>query len=57
MFVTGKDNYTIEIWKYPFVNNELPPLTFSTEPNGVDVDQDRNWLLVADAGRRVGRGG
>ena len=53
LFVTGKANNVIEVWKYPFINNELTPLILSEGPNGVDVDQDRDWLLIGDARERA----
>jgi len=51
MFVTAKSNSLVEVWKYPFVNNELAPLvhdSFGRSPvNGVAVDQDTDLLYVA----------
>jgi len=51
MFVTAKDNSLIEVWKYPFVDNEQSPLVHSTfkgsQVNGVIVDQESNRLYVS----------
>ena len=51
MFVTAKSNQLVEIWKYPFVGNEQPPLTHSSfgtaQVNGVAVDQDTDLLYVS----------
>ena len=48
MFVTGKTNRVVEVWKYPFAGNELAPITFTTNINGVAVDQDTDRLYVSD---------
>lgn len=54
MFVTAKDNSLVEVWRYPFLNNELPPLidsTFGTaRVNGVIIDQETDLLYIAVAG-------
>jgi hypothetical protein len=51
MFVTAKKNSLVEVWKFPFANNEQPPMTHSTfsksNVNGVVVDQDTNLLYVS----------
>lgn len=51
MFVTSKDDNLVEVWKYPFIGNELTPITHSTfnnsQVNGVVVDQDADLLYVA----------
>ncbi|MEE9398189.1 MAG: hypothetical protein V3V31_14375 [Methylococcales bacterium] len=52
MFVTAKKNQLIEVWKYPFVNNQLRSITHSsfgkkTKVNGVAVDQKTNLLYVS----------
>ena len=49
MFVTGKANDTLEVWKYPFVGNELPPRLFPANINGVEVDQETDRLYVTDS--------
>ena len=49
MFVTGKANDTLEVWKYPFAGNELPPKLFPANINGVEVDQATDRLYVTDA--------
>ena len=51
MFVTAKGNQLVEVWKYPFQNNEQPPLTNTTfnnsQVNGLAIDQDTDKLYVA----------
>ena len=51
MFVTAKDNQLVEVWKYPFLNNEQTPLTHSTfensQVNGIAIDQDSNLLFIS----------
>ena len=53
MFVTGKKNSLVEVWKFPFVNNEQQPLRHATfdgsKVNGVVVDQESDLLYVAIA--------
>src|SRR6187549_764315 len=44
MFVTGKSNDRVEVWKYPFVGNELAPILFPANVNGVAVDQETDRL-------------
>jgi hypothetical protein len=39
MFVTGKGNNRVEVWKYPFAGSEQDPIRFSQNVNGVVVDQ------------------
>jgi len=48
MFVTAKGNKKVEVWKYPFQNNELDSLTFNNTPNGVVVDQKNDELLIGE---------
>ena len=48
MFVTGKDNDLVEVWQYPFVANELAPILFPANINGVGVDQETDLLYVSD---------
>ncbi|MBK7378755.1 MAG: phytase [Ignavibacteriales bacterium] len=51
MFVSAKGNQLVEVWKYPFVGNEMPPLTHATfsgsQVNGLAVDQESSRLYVA----------
>lgn len=51
MFVTAKDNQLVEVWKYPFKNNEQTPLTNSTfensQVNGIAIDQDSDLLYIS----------
>ena len=51
MFVSAKGNQLVEVWKYPFEGNELPPLTHSTfdnsQVNGLAVDNVENKLYVS----------
>jgi hypothetical protein len=51
MFVSAKDNELVEVWKYPFEGNELPPLTHSTfnnsQVNGLVIDQESDLLYVS----------
>jgi myo-inositol-hexaphosphate 3-phosphohydrolase len=53
MFVTGKNNDTLEVWKFPFAGNELAPLRFPSNINGVAVDQETDSLYVSDRTVRV----
>lgn len=46
LFVTAKGNDLIEVWRAPFTGGELGPLRFDRLPNGIDVDQIRDWLVV-----------
>ena len=48
MFVTGKNNDRLEVWRYPFAGNELPSLLFPANINGVAVDQATDLLYVSD---------
>ncbi|MDA7881494.1 phytase, partial [Akkermansiaceae bacterium] len=48
MFVTGKGNDVVEVWKFPFAGNELPGIGFPANVNGVAVDQETNLLYVTD---------
>ena len=51
MFVTGKKNSLVEVWKFPFINNEQTPLSHPTfegsNVNGVVVDQETDLLYVS----------
>ena len=49
LFVSGKSNNTIEKWTYPFTQRAPQVFDVTNSPNGLDVDQRRNWLLVGDA--------
>jgi hypothetical protein len=49
MFVTGKANDTLEVWKYPFQGTELSPRLFPANINGVEVDQETDRLYVSDS--------
>lgn len=53
LLVSGKGNDTIEIWKFPFENNQLTAIDRKSLPNGLDVDQDKKLLLVGDAEKKV----
>jgi hypothetical protein len=48
MFVTAKANDLVEVWKFPFQDRELPAVQFSTNVNGVVVDQETDRLYVSD---------
>ena len=48
MFVTAKGNDVVEVWKFPFENNELPAISFPANVNGVVVDQNTDTLYVSD---------
>jgi myo-inositol-hexaphosphate 3-phosphohydrolase len=48
MFVTAKGNDLVEVWKFPFENNELPSIRFDANVNGAVVDQDNDLLYVSD---------
>lgn len=53
LFTTAKGNQLVEVWQFPFENNEQPPLTHSsfgsqeTQVNGVVIDQDKDLLYVS----------
>jgi hypothetical protein len=52
LFVTSKGNQRVEVWRFPFVGNELPALVHpsfgsGTRVNGVAVDQDSDLLYVS----------
>jgi myo-inositol-hexaphosphate 3-phosphohydrolase len=51
LFVTAKENSLVEVWQFPFVSNEKPPLKHDTfgdsQVNGVAVDQDADLLFVS----------
>jgi myo-inositol-hexaphosphate 3-phosphohydrolase len=51
MFVTAKGNSLVEVWKYPFANNQQAPLlhnSFHNSPvNGVVVDQGTDLLYIS----------
>ncbi len=46
LLVSGKKNDTIEVWKYPFLDQEQKPLETKSSPNGLAIDQTTDWLLV-----------
>jgi myo-inositol-hexaphosphate 3-phosphohydrolase len=48
MFVTGKANDLVEVWKFPFQGSELPAVQFPANVNGVVVDQETDLLYVSD---------
>jgi hypothetical protein len=48
MLVTAKGNDLVEVWKYPFQGNEKSSLVFTSNINGVAVDQDTDLLYVTD---------
>lgn len=52
LFVTAKDNNLLEVWKSPFLGNELSPVEFSSTVNGVAVDQEMGLLYVTESGSR-----
>ena len=52
IFVTAKNNNLLEVWKYPFLGNELLPIEFSSSVNGVAVDQEMDLLYVSESGAR-----
>lgn len=63
MFVTGKDNNVVEVWKFPFQkkvwklivhNNELDHISVPHAVNGADVDQGLDKLFIS-GGARVSR--
>ncbi len=52
MFVTAKASQLVEVWQYPFENNEQEPLRHNsfgsgTRVNGVIFDQQQDLLYVA----------
>ena len=53
LFVTSKASQLVEIWRQPFVGNELTPLTHpsfaqgSSQVNGIAIDQLTDRLYVA----------
>lgn len=52
MFVTAKGNHLVEVWQYPFIDNERPELTHTSfideaDVNGVAVDQVGDRLYVS----------
>lgn len=53
LLVSAKGNDLVEVWKYPFLGTELPPLRLAPTPNGLDVDQDRDMLIVGDSQERI----
>jgi len=50
LFVSAKDNNLVEVWKYPFRDNEQPPLKPDMPVNAVAVDQVRAELYVMGGG-------
>jgi len=51
LFVSAKKNELIEIWKFPFTDNELSPLKVPEKINGLGIDHEKNWLLVGNLGK------
>ncbi len=52
MFVTSKENQLVEIWKYPFRDQEQPPIQGvfgSGKVNGIVMDQETDLLFVTQA--------
>lgn len=49
LLVSGKGNNVVEVWKYPFKGNEQSPLQRSSSPNGLAIDQKRDWLIIGDS--------
>jgi myo-inositol-hexaphosphate 3-phosphohydrolase len=53
ILVTAKQNSLVEVWKYPFWENEQKPITHpsfdKSKVNGIVVDQEANLLYVAIA--------
>ncbi len=52
MFVSAKKNQLVEVWKYPFLDNEQEPLrhtsfTAGARVNGLAMDQASDLLFVA----------
>jgi len=53
MFVTAKASQLVEVWQFPFIDNEQTPLTHTTfgtsgtRVNGVVVDQTNDLLYVS----------
>ena len=53
MFTTAKGNQLVEVWQFPFENNEQTPLTHpsfgpaGTRVNGIVVDQEKELLYVS----------
>ncbi len=46
LLVSGKSNDTIEIWQYPFRGNQQSAFETKSLPNGLEIDQTEDWLLV-----------
>jgi hypothetical protein len=52
MFVTAKQNNLVEVWKYPFTQNEQPSITgifAGGNVNGIVMDQTTDLLYVSQA--------
>ncbi len=51
IFVSAKENQTVEVWKFPFKDNEQAPMQrpeWTNGPvNGIAIDQDNDLLYVA----------
>ena len=51
VFVSANENQTIEIWKFPFRDNEQPPMRRADwangSVNGIAIDQDNDLLYVS----------
>ena len=50
IFVSAKENQTVEVWKFPFKDNEQAPMQrpeWNNGPvNGIAIDQDNDLLYV-----------
>ncbi len=50
IFVSAKENQTVEVWKYPFKDNEQSPMRRpewkNGAVNGIAIDQDNDLLYV-----------
>lgn len=53
LLVSGKGNDLVEVWQFPFQGKELAPLSLSSRPNGLEVDQDKDWLLIGNSEKKV----
>lgn len=51
LFSTAKSNKLVEVWRYPFRSGEMAPIRFDRLPNGIGIDQDRDWLVVGLSGK------
>ena len=50
IFVSAKENQTVEVWKFPFKNNEQKPMKRTEwkdgSVNGIWIDQEKDLLYV-----------